>query len=231
MPGALQPQYFAAYQIFNTQIPSDGPKALTVLVDFTQQQPIQIDLTLPAIDGKIPFVQAVFIDNSQNPNPIVLTVEVTQQRIQVPSGQQGWYAIAAGRPPVFSVTCVGGSTSTLFVFSSVPIPTSQWQAGSLAGQIYLTKPAILTPLGYQQIVGLVAATNLTPPTGATYAFITVETQSVRWRDDGTAPTIAIGMLEASGSSPPRLNPYSGNLSAIQFIQTAATATLDISYYK
>ena len=86
---------------------------------------------------------------------------------------------------------------------------------------------VVTPLGYQQIVGLVAATGLTVPGGATLAVITCENQPVRYRDDGVNPTTTIGMPLGQDAT---LN-YSGNLAAIKFIQTTATATLDISYYK
>jgi hypothetical protein len=83
------------------------------------------------------------------------------------------------------------------------------------------------PLGYQQIVGLVASTALTLPAGAKLAVVVTEAQAVRWRDDGTAPTAAIGM-----SLPVGVNlEYGGpNLAAIRFIQQAATATLNVSYY-
>ena len=86
---------------------------------------------------------------------------------------------------------------------------------------------VYTPLGYQQIVGLVAATGLTVPGGATYASIQVSGQPVVWRDDGVAPTASVGMPLGQDAT---LN-YSGDLSAIQFIETAVAATLNISYYK
>lgn len=86
-------------------------------------------------------------------------------------------------------------------------------------------PFTYTPLGYQQIINPAAATNLTVPTGATMALISVSAASARWRDDGTAPTAAIGMPMTAGQE----FQYSGNLAAIQFI--GAGATLDISYYK
>jgi len=81
-------------------------------------------------------------------------------------------------------------------------------------------------LGYQQITSLSASTALTVPTGATMALITPESQAVRWRDDGVAPTSSVGMPVAVGES---LN-YDGDLSRIRFIQQAASATLNISYY-
>lgn len=81
-------------------------------------------------------------------------------------------------------------------------------------------------LGYQQIVGPSSSTALTVPAGATLALIVAETQAVRWRDDGTAPTASVGMPLAVGIS----LSYDGDLKAIRFIQSAATATLNVSYY-
>ena len=81
-------------------------------------------------------------------------------------------------------------------------------------------------LGYQQITSLSASTALTVPAGATMALIVAETQAVRWRDDGTAPTASVGMPLAVGTS----LSYDGDLRAIRFIQQTASATLNVSYY-
>lgn len=81
-------------------------------------------------------------------------------------------------------------------------------------------------LGYQQITSLSASTGLTVPSGATLALIVPETQNVRWRDDGTAPTSSVGMPIFVGAS----LSYDGDLNRIRFIQQAASATLNISYY-
>lgn len=81
------------------------------------------------------------------------------------------------------------------------------------------------PLGYQQIVNPTVATALTVPPGATMALISVSGATVRWRDDGTAPTASVGMPVTAGQE----FQYSGSLAAIQFIGTGAT--LDVSYYQ
>ena len=81
-------------------------------------------------------------------------------------------------------------------------------------------------LGYQQITSLSASTALTVPTGATMALIVAETQAVRWRDDGVAPTATVGMPLSVGFS----LSYDGDLKAIRFIQQTASAVLNISYY-
>lgn len=89
-------------------------------------------------------------------------------------------------------------------------------------------------LGYQQIVGAAASTALTVPprdmnglnVDPTFALIVIEGQPVRWRDDGVAPTAAIGMPIL----PNNALLYDGDLQNIRFIQTAATATINVTYY-
>lgn len=94
--------------------------------------------------------------------------------------------------------------------------------------------AVTTVLGYQQITSLSSATKLTVPTKdlnglackPSIAVIVCETQAVRWRDDGTAPTASVGMPLATGVT----LQYDGALSQIQFIEQTASAKLNISYY-
>lgn len=98
-------------------------------------------------------------------------------------------------------------------------------------------------LGYAQYTSLSAAKLLTaaPATGYTmpttdpsatgrrpnFVLLQAETQNVRWRDDGTAPTASVGMILIAGDAP---YPYDGDLSKIQFIEVTASAKLNVSYY-
>jgi hypothetical protein len=95
--------------------------------------------------------------------------------------------------------------------------------------------AITSCMGYQQISTLSSAQSLTVPetnpvTGLkvmpTIALITPETNGVRWRDDGVAPTASVGMPLAAGVS----LQYDGDLKKIQFIEQTASAKINISYY-
>lgn len=95
--------------------------------------------------------------------------------------------------------------------------------------------AITSCLGYQQITSLSSATGLTVPTvdpvtgsnvKANFALITPEGQAVRWRDDGTAPSAAVGMPLAVGVT----LQYDGDLSRIKFFEQVGGAKLNISYY-
>lgn len=88
--------------------------------------------------------------------------------------------------------------------------------------------------GYQQITSLSSAQSLTVPDKnpqgtagtPTTAIIRCETQAVRWRDDGTAPTASVGMPLAVGDT----LVYDGDLKKIQFIEQTASAKLNISLY-
>lgn len=93
---------------------------------------------------------------------------------------------------------------------------------------------ITTCMGYQQLSTLSSAVGLTVPTQtpngsatkANFALIICETQNVRWRDDGTDPTASVGMLLVAGTP----LQYDGDLSKIKFIETTASAKLNVSYY-
>lgn len=94
--------------------------------------------------------------------------------------------------------------------------------------------SITTRLGYQQITSLSASTALTVPTvdvnglacRPTVAVIIPQTQAVRWRDDGPAPTASVGMPLAAGVT----LQYDGDLTHIQFIEQTSGAVLNVSYY-
>jgi hypothetical protein len=96
-----------------------------------------------------------------------------------------------------------------------------------ANPLPVTDAGTFTPLGFQQITSVSASTALTVPGGATRAFIEAETQSVRWRPDGstTAPTATVGHILPAGSA----MWYAGDLAAIRLIEVAASAKLNVTY--
>ena len=67
----------------------------------------------------------------------------------------------------------------------------------------------------------------TQQAGAALALLQAEGANIRWRDDGTVPTATIGTILYVGADP---YPYSGDLNRIQFIQVAAGAILNVTYY-
>lgn len=84
-----------------------------------------------------------------------------------------------------------------------------------------------TPLGFEQQAVATAQHLANIPDGATYALISCTGQNVLWRDDGVAPTATVGNVITAGQPPIALT----DLSAMQFIEAAPTATLNVDFYK
>lgn len=85
------------------------------------------------------------------------------------------------------------------------------------------------PLKYEAITVSTTAIALNPPTSdwVDYTIISVETNPVRWRDDGTNPTSSEGHPDVAGA---RIY-YEGDPKKIKFIRSgAADATLRVTYY-
>ncbi len=89
----------------------------------------------------------------------------------------------------------------------------------------LVTDAVCEPQGYFQLTGLSSAAGLIAKNGR-WALLQAVGQNIRWRDDGTDPTATVGMLLLAGNP----LPYYGNLKAIRFIETVASAELNVSVY-
>ncbi len=85
----------------------------------------------------------------------------------------------------------------------------------------------MTPLGYQAIAPT-ASTALTVPDGATHALIRTEVQDVRMTDDGTTPTLTVGLVLMIEDGPLW---YAGDLHALKFFNDTAGALVKVLYYK
>lgn len=104
--------------------------------------------------------------------------------------------------------------------------------GSIAKAQTTTPGLPIVPLGYCQLTSVGAATKLSScsggiPAGATMAYIEIEAQAARYRDDGVAPTASVGMPIASGGS----IFYAGTLSAVQIIEQTSGAKVNVLFYR
>lgn len=83
------------------------------------------------------------------------------------------------------------------------------------------------PLLQTQIASLSSVAGLpSVPATAMRAYLQASGQNVRYCDDGTNPTSTTGLQLYVG----QLVVYSGDLSAIKFIEAAPGAKLDVAYY-
>jgi hypothetical protein len=99
----------------------------------------------------------------------------------------------------------------------------------------VTQAVVHKPTGFAQYTTLSSAIALsaTPTTGivlpdnACRALIQPEAQAIRWRDDGTAPTAAIGLMIPVGI----VLEYEGDLALFKMIEMVAGAKVNVSYYR
>lgn len=83
-----------------------------------------------------------------------------------------------------------------------------------------------TSLGYQQIA-VTTAQSLTVPEKCAYIVIIPEAQAIRWRDDGTDPTAAIGYPLAVGQE---IRYDSRSSLKFRAIGQVAGAIINVTYY-
>jgi hypothetical protein len=94
------------------------------------------------------------------------------------------------------------------------------------------------PLGYVQITAaqLAASVGITlpalpPDTQVGLAVIQAEGAAVRWRDDGVAPTAAVGMRIFSSVTVSGELQYTGDVTLIRFILEGGAPLLNCSLYE
>jgi len=87
----------------------------------------------------------------------------------------------------------------------------------------------LTPAGYEQVTVSTTAIGLTVPAKARMAIAVVEDQPLRYRDDGTDPTAAVGTLIKADNSFSICGSAMGVFKAIR--DGGTDAVLSVNYYK
>lgn len=98
-----------------------------------------------------------------------------------------------------------------------------------------TYPAERKPVGYRQLAVSSTAVDLADATGgipkfAGRAVITVETDTVRWTDDGvTTPTATVGMPAAKDTTFEL--PSAEAIANFKAIRVTTDAKINIAYYK
>ena len=128
---------------------------------------------------------------------------------------------------VSAVTVNGGAVGYTLPQKGFVVITPAVSNGDTVEITYTAVPASgLVVKGKETITGLSTVKTFTVPAGATTAYVSVESQSVRMWDDGTSvPTSTDGHPLAVG---PHL--FEGELSLNKFIETAASAKMFVTYY-
>lgn len=90
-----------------------------------------------------------------------------------------------------------------------------------------TGQSYMEPNGFSRLTAATAVGLGTVPDGTTLAMIQCETQELRWRDDGSNPTAAVGMLLPVKT----ILYYSGPMASFKMIEVAASAVVNVTFYR
>jgi hypothetical protein len=101
-----------SFGIANMVVPAGGPKVVPTLVDFSNAASVTLDGQQIVSQGKIEYLQGVFIDNSANVNNLSLLMSTTNQLIICPKKSQGYFSIMVPDPPQI----IASTTQLIFKF-------------------------------------------------------------------------------------------------------------------
>lgn len=109
--------------------PAEGSKVCSLRYNFSAVLNYFEDLQQLKIMGMETAIQSMFVDNSQNSQPVTIVIPATQQVIVVPANYQGIFPIFLTDGPAYfiSVAAIGGYTNVLLL--NVPCNTAGvWNA-------------------------------------------------------------------------------------------------------
>jgi hypothetical protein len=114
------------FGIANMVVPQGGPKCVPLNVDFTAAAIVTLDGSSIVSQGKIEYLQGVFIDNSANVNNLSLTMSTTGQTLICPKKSQGYFSIMVPDPPQIQANANGVGLVIPMFFYNVPIQPAVW---------------------------------------------------------------------------------------------------------
>lgn len=111
----------------NQLVPSEGPKATVVLLDFTNTGSYQLDGLLLEQLGYQSMIQTLFIDLSNTANALTVTLLGSGQKIVAKARTAGYYPVLCPNPPKiqFDSTTPGDNPIPVFLIN-VPIAGVVW---------------------------------------------------------------------------------------------------------
>lgn len=147
------------------------------------------------------------------------------------SSCQGSSFTGTGSGTTLTASAVTGAIKPGTVVAGTGVPAGTTIVGQLTGTAggagtYQTNAATTSSGASLTTSGVPTDSQGRP---ANLVVLSVTTAAANWRDDGGAPTAAVGMPIPSSGAPPYA--YAGTMSAIQFIAQTGSPLLFASFYR
>lgn len=191
----------ASWPIAYGEAPKEGSRSMLQQLNFAIQNPILINLTSDQEKNRLEFVEVLYVNNSANPNPLIIGTDTTGQSLTIPAGWMGYVPVlSASSNPSFSFTTVTANIIIPVHFISCPMPSELWAAnGSSSGGSVGTN--FSSTAGNAAAAAVILANLLlsTVPVNAQRNYLEVQNQSLDTiyivRDDGAGGNISMTILD------------------------------------
>jgi hypothetical protein len=123
----LESQRLADLQVANQEIPSEGPRDIPLLLDFSSvtDRSFTIALLQQQVQTRISMVQTIYIDLADSDNVITVIVENTNHRVRAKGRTQGFYTLLAPAPTTLKISSSGTDVIPVHMVN-VPIAGVVW---------------------------------------------------------------------------------------------------------
>lgn len=113
------------FEIFNMQLSDKGPLAVPIILDFTINDDILVDLSSEYQQGFIDYVSGIWVDNSENSEDLYIKISSINQTIVCAANTQGYYPVFITNPPVIDFETTG-DVKLQVIFYNVPLFPISW---------------------------------------------------------------------------------------------------------
>lgn len=108
---------------------TEGDRTFLVTLDFSVSTDITVDFSGLQQKAQVFTVQAFYIDNLSNIDPVTIVIPSTGQHITVPFGAQGYMPVLSQNPPVFNINCANTAAKIKMHFLNFYMPPYFWGIG------------------------------------------------------------------------------------------------------
>jgi hypothetical protein len=164
------------------EAPVKGSKALQQALDFSVENPVNINLSYEQASDKLEWVQTLYVDNSANPAALKVTFRNTNQAFSVPGGWQGYIPVLAPADNCHAAFSTSGTPVVPVWFLNFPMAPELWPANGITPVINSNPAAILS--GQVKIAATGTAIQL--PSNALVNGVTIRAKATNNAAGGTA---------------------------------------------
>ena len=112
--------------------PKEGNRTIPALIDWTVASSQVVDLQSQKDQGIFSSLQGVWVDNRGNTNPVLLSLQNSQQVISCPANGQGFFQVISTGSPKVTISSAATTGSTFILFFNFPVVNEVWDASGAA---------------------------------------------------------------------------------------------------